>query len=190
MTTAQISVNGSMVIIKSTISRFTKTAFVMSQEILKDLKKIGIDSSYVDLPIPRNSLSREESTAQISWRANKEEFYYSCNTQERFVDNLGVIAKVIHQETYAIRNGLKSFGMVMNQFRLGFDGKNPKEKVISPREILGIPDYINDIDYITFKYKDKAKELHPDMMTGDATKFKALNEAYEQLKKELEKSHG
>lgn len=187
MTTTQISVNGKMVIIKPTVSRFMKTASILSQGIFRDLEKIGIEKSYVDLPIPRNSLSREEPTAQISWRANKEEFYYSCNTQERFVDNLGVIARVIHQETYAIRNGLKSFGMVMNQFRLGFDEKNQKEKVISPREILGIPDYINDIDYITFKYKDKAKELHPDMQTGDATKFKALNEAYEQLKKELEK---
>ena len=70
----------------------------------------------------------------------------------------------------------------MNQFRIDYDPNAPRIK--TPREILGIPENMNDIDYITFKYKQKAKELHPDK-GGDSEEFKELNEAFIALKKEL-----
>ncbi|MCX9025094.1 MAG: DnaJ domain-containing protein [Candidatus Methanoperedens sp.] len=38
---------------------------------------------------------------------------------------------------------------------------------------------------MTTKYKALAKELHPDMPTGDTEKFKQLNIAHKILKREL-----
>lgn len=179
MTEEKFTVNGKVVYIRPSNSTFKKSAFQIKEEILRDLKKIGITDEYIDLSLPRNPLKCGEP-AQISWVVNGKDFYFQCSKQERYVDNLGVISRVIEQESYAIRNGLKSFGQVMNQFRLGYDETG--EKIKSPHDILGIPHSMKDIDYITFKYKQRAKELHPDNEKGDAEKFKELKEAYDQLK--------
>ena len=153
----------------------------MSGEIYNSLAKIGITEDFIDLPMPRNPLKRGE-LAQISWQVNGEDFYYKCDKQERFLDNLGVISKVIAQESYAIRNGLKSFGQVMNQFKIGYDGHAPKTK--TPREIIGIEESCKDLGYISYVYKKKAKALHSD--TGGSDKDMAeLNEAFNSLKREL-----
>ena len=114
---------------------------------------------------------------------NEKELYFQCNTQERYVDNLGVLGKVIEQESYAIRNGMKEFGQVMNQFSLGYEADGPK--TLTPREILGIIPSMKDIGYIEYVYKKLAKEHHPDV-NGDPEKFKEINEAFNQLKKEIE----
>jgi len=177
-----IEVNGRKIIIEPTRSRFKKTAHVIKQEIIHSLGRIGVTSDFIDLEIPRNPL-KYGAPAQISWVINSEDFFYECNVQERYVDNLGVIAKVINQEMYAILNGLKSLGMVLNQFRLGHDESGTKTK--TPREIIGVPADIKDFEYIKYKYKSKAKELHPDA-GGNAEDFKQLNEAFTSIKKELE----
>ena len=152
----------------------------MSQEIYRDLEKIGITKEFIDLPIPRNPLKLGEA-AQISWTVNKHQYYFSSNKQERFQDNLGVLAVVIKQESYSIRNGLKTFTQVMNQFAIGFDDK--KEKTKTPREIIGVEENSKDKEYITFKYKQKARTLHPDA-GGNAEEFRKLNEAYNEIMKE------
>ena len=178
----KIIVNGEVIFIKPTISRFQKSAYKISQEIFRDLGRIGITPEYIDLPFSRNPFKRGEP-AQISWIVNGKDYYFQCNTQERYVDNLGVIGKVIEQESYAIRNGLKEFAQVMNQFRIGYNEDGEKTK--TAREIIGVEPQCKDLDYIRFKYKKKAKELHPDI-GGDAEEFKKLNEALSELEKELQ----
>ena len=177
-----VMINGKKVTIKPTKSRFTKTAFQMSQEIYSALQKIGITKEFVDLTLCRNPLKSGEP-AQISWRVNDKDFYFQCNKQDRYVDNLGVITKVIEQESYAIRNGLKTFTQVMNQFVIGFEEGG--EKILSPREIIGVDSKCNDLEYIKFKFKQKAKELHPDN-GGNVNLFQKLNLSMEILEKELE----
>ena len=179
-----IEVNGKRVEIKPTKSRFQRTAYQLSQDIYRALERVGITKDYIDLPMCRNPLKRDEP-AMISWTVNGKDYYFECSKQERFVDNLGVIAKVIEQESYAIRNGLKPFGMAMNQFRLGYDPDGKMKR--SPREILGVPEYVKDAEYIKFRYKQKARELHPDQ-GGDPEKFKELQEAYEELRKEMKRA--
>jgi curved DNA-binding protein CbpA len=57
--------------------------------------------------------------------------------------------------------------------------------MVGEQEFVVFSKTITDLDYIAFKYKKKAKELHPDT-GGDAEKFKELQGAYKQLRKELE----
>ena len=120
--------------------------------------------------------------AEVTWTVNGKDHKYRCDSQPRSVDNLASIAQIIEADSKAIRRGLKTFGQVMNQFRIGYDPDAPHTK--TPREILGVPDSMNDLEYITFKYKQEAKELHPDQ-GGDPEKMQELNEAYARLKKEL-----
>ena len=42
------------------------------------------------------------------------------------------------------------------------------------------------MDLINKKYKELAKEHHPDMPGGNTEKFKAINHAHKTLKRELE----
>jgi len=53
------------------------------------------------------------------------------------------------------------------------------------REIIGVSSDCVDLEYIKFKYRNKAKELHPDSPTGDKNEFQKLNAAFEELEKEL-----
>ena len=178
-----VEVNGKKIKIRPGKSRFTRTAYQITQDILKSFRRVGIEEEHLEILQPRNILHSQKS-AEIKWYVNGENFYYKADRQDRYVDNLGVISKVIEQDVYAICNGMKSFGQVMNQFRLGYDPEG--KKILNPRQILGIPNDIKDLDYITFKYKQLAKEAHPDR-GGSKERFQEINEAYKILKEELSK---
>ena len=178
-----VLVNGKKIYIKPGVSSFSRSMSSIRDDIYRAFERIGVTKEYIDLPIPRNVLKKDEP-AMISWVVNGQDYFFECKTQDRYIDNLGVISKVIEQESYAIRNGLKSFGQVMGQFRLGWGGESVAP-VKTPREVLGIPSNIKDLDYIMFKYKKMAKDSHPDTENGDAERFKEVNDAFEALKKEL-----
>lgn len=183
----KIQVNGNTILIRPTKSTFHRTADNMKKEIFRNFSKIGITPEFIQMNLPRNQLKIGEP-AQINWTVNGHDYFYECRTQERYIDNLGVISKLVAQESYSIRNGLKKFGQVMNQFSLGFDGKDAE--VFNPWEIIGITPGTNDIDYLTYKYKQKAKEVHPDTSDKDKDLFQNLQQAYQILKKEMEQKNG
>ncbi|MDP2845958.1 MAG: J domain-containing protein, partial [Candidatus Methanoperedens sp.] len=60
-----------------------------------------------------------------------------------------------------------------------------EDKRKEAREFFGVEPDSNDLEIITKKYKALAKELHPDMPSGDTEKFKQLNIAHKILKREL-----
>lgn len=177
-------VNGKTIKVRVGKSRFSRTEYQLTESILSTLQKIGISSDYIDIPMPRDSYTKQKKKeAEIRWYVNGEEHYYRADKQDNYRDNLGVISKVIEMDVYAIRNGMKTFGQVMNQFKIGYDPSG--KKIRSPREILGIGPSVHDKEYITYLYKQKAKQLHPDTENGDAEKFKELKEAFDQLTKEM-----
>jgi hypothetical protein len=175
-------VNGKTVTIKSTASRFKKTAYQIKREILNDLEKIGITSDYVDLELHKNPMIKS-TPAEISWYVNGDNYHYKCDTQDIYRNNLGVIGKLIEMETYAIRNGLKSFAQVMKQFQLGYDdSSNSPNRIKSPKEILGVPEAQNDPEFIKFKYRKLCKKYHPDSgEEASESKMREVNEAYDEV---------
>lgn len=176
-----VEVNGETISIKPSVSRFQKSAYQISQLIYHYFAQIGITKDYIKLELPRNPL-KFDAHAEIAWSVNGEDFYYQCSTQETYRDNLGVISQVIKTESYAIRNGLKSFAQVMNQFKLGYDEEG--EKIRTPREILQIPDGVTDVNYVKFKFRELSKQFHPDT-GGDPKKFSELQKAKDELLREL-----
>ena len=95
------------------------------------------------------------------------------------MDNLAAIEQLVHQEVLFIQRGIKTFGQVMNQFAL--PGPDEVKDSFDPRKVLGIPDNVVDPDYIKFKYREAAKENHPDR-GGDSEEFKKIQKAWEMLK--------
>lgn len=106
-----------------------------------------------------------------------------CDKWDRAEDNIKGIAKTIDALRGIERWGAKS--MVDAAFR-GFTALPAPDQVISrtPREIIGVPADMMDLEYIEFKYKQKAKELHPDN-GGTKEAFQELNTAWQDLKREL-----
>ncbi|MDP2671995.1 MAG: J domain-containing protein [Candidatus Daviesbacteria bacterium] len=175
----QIEVNGKKIYLKPSSSTFKKSAFTIAQEIYKDFSRIGITLPFITLTLPRNPLKAGEK-AEISWVVNGKDHYYQCATQTNYRDNLGCIGKVISQDCYAIRNGMKSFGQVMKQFQLGYGEE--KTEFRTPEQILGIPPNVTDPEFIKFRYKTLVKMYHPDNTeTGDKQKFQEVQDAFESM---------
>lgn len=178
-----IEVNGKTVHYSVSPYRSRNSIAYYKRKILEAFSKIGIEPPYLDVVFGGGmGHTSTDGWAEVTWTISNKDHSYKCSSQPRAVDNLAAIAQIIEVDSKAIRRGLKTFGQVMNQFRIGYDPDAPHTR--TAREIIGVPDSMNDLEYITFKYKQKAKELHPDQ-SGDAEEFKELNEAYEQLKKEL-----
>lgn len=176
-----IEVNGEKIYLKRCIYRAKFSIAYYRRKAIEALGKIGIESRYIDIQYGGGSGLREEAWAEMSWTVNGQDYTYRCDSQTREVDNVASIAQVIEQDVKSIRRGLKSFGQVMNQFRLDVPSG---ERIKTPREIIGVEDYCNDIDYIKFKYKQRAKEIHPDK-TGANKEMQELNEAFAKLQEEL-----
>lgn len=176
-----IEVNGKRVEIKINKTNAGKNINAYKRDIMRWLDRIGITEEYIS--IEHSHYGYEDPFAEIRWVVNNKEYYYKCSTQETATGCVAAIEQLVHYEVIFIERGIKTFGQVMNQFRIGYDPDSPRQK--TPREILGIPEHINDREYIKFKYKQKAKELHPDK-GGDADKFKGLKQAYDAILKELE----
>ena len=176
--------NGQTIHYKISPYRARNSLAYYKRKIVDAFKTIGIEPPYLDIVFGGGmGLYSEDGWAEVTWTIDGKDHSYKCDSQPRAVDNVAAISQIIEADCKAIRRGLKTFGQVMNQFRIGYDADAPRTK--SPREILGIPAHINDLDYVKFKYKQKAKELHPDQ-GGDPEQFKELQEAYGVLKKELE----
>jgi len=178
-----IKVNGETVIYKVSPYRSKCSIAYYKRNMLDAFAKIGIKPPFLDLTFGGGmGYTSDDGWAEVSWIVNNQDFKYRCDSQPRSVDNVAAIAQMIEADSKAIRRGLKTFGQVMNQFKIGYDESGTK--IQTPREIIGIPADIKDLEYIKYKYKSKAKELHPDA-GGNAEDFKQLNEAYKQIETEL-----
>ena len=180
-----IEVNGRQIHLKHSPYHAKLSLAQYKRTIIEEFRKLGIESPYLDIRWGGGGgYTSTEGWAEVSWMVNGQEYHYRCDSQSRDVDNLAAIAQMITQDVKAIKRGMKTFGQVMNQFRLDYNPDAPK--VRSPREILGIPEGIKDADFVAFKFKQLAKTFHPDNTeTGNAENFKEIQKAYEDLKKEL-----
>ncbi len=165
-------------LVKSSALRY---ATLFRNKIFFSLKKLGVSQDYIKLveePFPIKMAG-----AEVSWYLNGSNCYYSYNRQERYVDNLQVISKLIDVEVENLLRGKKN----MEEFIFDFKGDEDLiEKRKKARKFLKLGETENSMEVVDRKYKNMAKEFHPDMATGNAEKFKKLNEAHKILRQELE----
>jgi len=75
----------------------------------------------------------------------------------------------------------------MQEFTIEFSEDNDiEDERKEARDFLGLEHNVNDLEVINKKYKELAKEFHPDMPNGSTDKFKQLNRAHKILKRELQ----
>lgn len=175
-----VVIKGHEIKIVNTKGAFNRKALQFSNSIISFLKSVGIDERDIEVPLERIALKKAK--ASVTWYVNNHRFYCSHNLQGKFVDNLYVLYKVIEAEV----NLVVSKKNTLEEFFANFkEDENVDVKRIEAREYFGVAHDETDWSVINKKYKTMARELHPDMSTGDTEKFKKLNNAHKILKREF-----
>ena len=160
---------------------YNRRAVQFSNRIIAALKKIGVKRDDIDVHL--EGMAGRKAKASATWFALGHMMHYGSNQQARFVDNLGIVLKIIEAETSLVFSGKKTLSEFIEEFR---EDEDIDEKRTKAREFLGVGPDSADLEEINKRYKEMAKELHPDKPTGDTEKFKKLNSAHKTLKRELQ----
>ena len=123
-----------------------------------------------------------EAKASVTWYYDGHRMQYESTSQKRFIDNLSVVAQVIEKEIEFVLSEKKPLEEFIAEFAEDEDVHDERKEA---REFFGLEEDHKDIEEVNKRYKEMAKTLHPDMPTGDAEKFKKLNQAHKTLKREL-----
>ena len=165
------------VIVKNAHNR---RAMQLKNNIVMLLRSIGVNENDIDVPV--ENVAIKKAKASVTWYYCGHRMYYSHNMQSKYVDNLHVLFKVIEIESNLVLSEKKTFDDFISEFREDSDVDDKRKEA---RKFFGVEPDLNDLEIITKKYKTMAKELHPDMPSGDTEKFKQLNIAHKILKREL-----
>src|SRR3989344_8380933 len=149
---------------------FNRRAQGFKNSILLALAKLGIPEDQTDIPLEAFGLKR--APAFVTWYMEGYRLYYSYNGSAKFVENLYVVSKVIEMEVNALLNEEKTAEEFIRDFT---EDKDVEAQRKEARELLGVSHDTLDMDIINKKYKQLAKEHHPDMPGGNHEKFKAIN---------------
>lgn len=160
---------------------FSRRAVQFMNHIIKALNLLGVPERQIDVTMEKYAL--KNAPASVLWFMDGHRMYFSYEAAPRFVENLYIISKVIALEVDAVINKRKTMQDFVSEFS---EQEDIEEQRKEAREILGVSHDTKDLDAINKRYKALAKEHHPDVSTGNLTKFKAINRAHKILKRELE----
>lgn len=160
-------------------SAFNRRALQFKNTITALLQKIGVESE-VDIPLEQVATTKAQASA--TWYLSGHRLHYSHSLQHRFIDNLYVLYKVLELEANLVLSEKKTLDEFVTEFR---EDEDVEAKRKDARELLGLDHDIKDMGIINTKYKQMAKDCHPDMPNGDTEKFKKLNNAHKILQREL-----
>jgi hypothetical protein len=155
----------------------SRRAQMYKNSIIATLKKIGVHED--DIKIDLISIAIQRRPAAVSFWFDDRHLYFSY-TKSNFIGNIHVIAKVLEKYVEALINEERSMNDFINDFAEDKDVESKREEA---RELLGVGDTL-DIDEINKKYKQLARDHHPDM-GGDTKIFQEINNAHKLLKREL-----
>lgn len=160
---------------------FTRRAVQFKNNVINTLKKIGLTEDDVDIPLEPCMFKKNPASA--TWYFQGHHLYYRYDSDNKFVDNLYVVAKVIGLEVDAVINERKPIQDFISTFSEDPDVEQQRKK---SRTILGLDTDTKDVHLINQRYKELAREHHPDTPTGNLEKFKEINHAHKILKREFE----
>ena len=156
-----------------------RKAIQFKNSIISSLKKAGVHEDDIDVPL--ETVVIKKVPAKVSWYQEGQYLHFSYKKSD-FIENLYVVSKIIELETKALLENKKTKEEFIAEFTEDEDIETQRKE---SRKILGVDEDCLDLEEITKKYKDLAKEHHPDK-GGNPEKFKEINKAHKTLKRELE----
>jgi len=158
-----------------------RRALQFKNKIIETLKLVGIKKDEVEIPL--ESVARKKAKSSVTWYSKNNRMYYSNNSQQTFIENLYLCMSLIEIEVKKVLSGEKTIREFENEFE---EDHSVEDRRKEAREFLGVDHDTHDLEIIDKKYKELAKELHPDKPTGSTDEFKKLNRAHKILKRELQ----
>jgi hypothetical protein len=159
---------------------FNRRAQRFYNNIINSLRSVGIIEDDVEMDLEPVAIKRVPASA--TWYIEGYKLHYSYNSGTKYVENLYVVSKIIEFEVKEILAGEKT----IEQFIFDFSESDEIEQERKDaRKLLGVAEDSLDFELMSRKYKELAKDAHPDMPNGDTEKFKQLNRAHKILKREL-----
>jgi hypothetical protein len=175
-----LKIKGHSVNFIPTKDNFNRRALQYKNKLIASLEKIGTKADQIELDL--NGFCGREAKATVVWFFNGNRMYYECSTQKKYVDNIFIISKIIEQEVDLVLSEKKPLEEFILEFREDEDVHDERKEA---REFFGLEHDHKDMEEINKRYKELARELHPDMPSGDTEKFKMLNHHHKILKREL-----
>ncbi len=160
---------------------FDRRALQFQNNIIKTLKKINVNEYSIDVNL--KPFAVKAGQAYASWYFDGRNLHYSYKSCKKYVENLYVVSKVIEIEVNELILGKKTSEEFIHEFS---EDKDVEDKRKKARTVLGVSHDSLDMDEIDAKYKELAKQHHPDMPSGSVEKFKEINHAHKTLKRELQ----
>lgn len=159
---------------------YLRRSVQLSNKIALALSHIGIAGD--DVEVSEEKIPIKPASASVSWYADGNHCHFSHSSQQKYIDNLQVVAKVIELETALVLEGKKTIREFIYEYREGDDFKEERKQA---REILQVDPLCKDMELIDTQFKKLSKKTHPDMETGDVDEFKQINRAHKTLRREL-----
>jgi len=176
----KIKVKGHFVDFLPTKSSQNRRALQFKNKIISSLEKIGTKKD--DIEIEFNGFCGRTKKATITWFFNGHRMYYEIASKKSYVDNLFIISKIIENEVNLVLENKKPIEEFLAEFT---EDESVHDERAKAREFFEVDENHRDLEEINKKYKMLARELHPDMPTGDTEKFKQLNHHHKILRREL-----
>ncbi len=159
---------------------YLRRAVQMSNKIAFALSQIGVPAD--DIEVKEEKMPIRKAAASASWYADGHHCHFSHASQQKYIDNLQVVFKVIELETELVLQGKKTLQQFIFEYMEKDDFEEERKKA---REILQVDSECKDMELIDLQYKKLSKKTHPDMETGDVEQFKLINWAHKTIKREL-----
>ena len=159
---------------------FNRRALQYKNKLISSLEQLGVKRDDVELEL--DGYCGRNDKASVVWYHNGHRMEYKAESQEKYVDNLYIISKVIEHEVELVLTEKKPIEEFINEYSEDEDVAKERKEA---REYFGLDEDHMDIEEVNAKYKELAKSLHPDTATGDVEKFKQLNHHHKILKREL-----
>jgi hypothetical protein len=175
-----IKIKGNEIALPKITNSFERRAIQIQNSIIFTLKPLGIERDNVNIPMEK--VAQKKAPASVAWYFEGRNLKYSYALMPKFVENLYIIDKVLKIEIAK----LLSREITADQFIREFSqDEDLTEQLIEARKTLGVSCDENDFELISKKYKELAKQCHPDMPDGDHLTFQKINAAHKLIKKEL-----
>jgi len=159
---------------------FSRRALKMKNNIIEILSVLGVEPHQVDIDL--ETIPIRNAPASVTWYFAGQKLYYSYTSLPRFIDNLFVVETIIELEV----TRLVTKDISEDEFCRSFsEDDDVEQQRIEARQLLGVDVNERDFEVISKKYKELAKEHHPDMPNGNPELFKKINLAHKLLKREL-----
>ncbi|HNV01597.1 MAG TPA: DnaJ domain-containing protein [archaeon] len=176
-----IKIKGHSVNFIPTKDSYNRRALQFKNKCINSLEELGTRRD--DIEIELDGYCGRDAKATITWYFNGNRMYYEVASQKKYVDNLFILSKIIENEVELVLLNKKPIEEFIAEFREDEDVHDERKEA---REFFGVSHNHKNIEEINVKYKKMARELHPDMPTGNVEKFKELNHHHKILKRELE----